>query len=139
MAYKRLIDKFASAYPILGVYLHDSGRIITLNQNPNPKGIIVLRENMNKLIREGTHQIDYQSEKLGLIINDTNTKSQIIIITPADRMDALSKHWKRIRPAVLKSLPVEEIVEEESPLTQMARMASKINELFDEMINNYTD
>jgi hypothetical protein len=49
----------------------------------------------------------------------------------------MSKHWNRIRPAVIKSLPVEEIVEEESPITQMARMASKVNEIFDEIIQHY--
>ena len=105
MAYKKLIDKFASAYPIIGVYLHDSGRIITLTQK-DPRGMLILRENMNKLTREGVFEIDYQNELIGLIINDGTEKSQIIVITPGGKIEALSSHWKRIRPAVLKSLPV---------------------------------
>ena len=137
MAYKSLIDKFAAAYPIYGIYIHDAGRIITLNQK-NPKGLLILRENTNKLNHEGNFTIVYnKNEEIGLIINQTPSKSQILVLTPADKIDTMAKHWSRILPAVLKTLPVEEIVEEESPITQLARIASKINEIFDEITLHY--
>lgn len=136
MAYRRLIDKFTAAYELSGIYLHDSGRIIPLNQK-YPKGLIILRENLNKLSREGISEISYQNEKYGVVITATPGKSFIVLLATFDRITVLNKHWNRILPAILKSLPVEEIVEEESPITQLARLATKINELFDEMIKSF--
>lgn len=137
MSYKSLIDKFAAAYPILGIYIHDAGRIISLNQK-NPKGLMVLRENGNKLFHEGNFTLDSMDDSYGLVISQTPSKSQLVLLVPGDKLESLAKHWSRILPAVLKTLPVEEIVEEESPVTQLARLASQINELFDDMIAYYT-
>ena len=137
MSYKSLIDKFAAAYPIYGIYIHDAGRIITLNQK-NPKGLLVLRENLNKLNHEGNFLLDYGSDSLGLVISQTPSKSQLVLLVPGDKLESLAKHWSRILPAVLKTLPLEEIVEEESPVTQLARVATRINELFDEIISYYS-
>ena len=136
MAYRRLIDKFTAAYDLSGIYLHDSGRIIPLNQK-HPKGLIILRENINKLSREGANEISYQNEKYGIVVTATPSKSFIVLLAALDRITVLNKHWSRILPAILKSLPVEDIVEEESPITQLARLATKINELFDKMIESF--
>ena len=138
MSYKSLIDKFASAYTIFGIYIHDAGRIIALNQK-NPKGLLVLRENSNKLTHEGNFLLDSGSNNYGLVISQTPSKSQLVLLVPGDKLESLAKHWSRILPAVLKTLPLEEIVEEESPMTQMARLASRINELFDEIIAYYSN
>lgn len=137
MSYKSLIDKFAAAYPILGIYIHDAGRIISLNQK-NPKGLMVLRENSNKLFHEGNFTLDSMDDSYGLVISQTPSKSQLVLLVPGDKLESLAKHWSRILPAVLKTLPVEEIVEEESPVTQLARLASQINELFDDIIAYYS-
>ena len=136
MSYKSLIDKFAAAYTIYGIYIHDAGRIISLNQK-NPKGLLVLRENSNKLNHEGNFLLEYGSESLGLVITQTPSKSQLVLLVPGDKLESLAKHWSRVLPAVLKTLPLEEIVEEESPITQVARVSSKINEIFDEIIAFY--
>ena len=137
MSYKSLIDKFAAAYPILGVYIHDAGRIISLNQK-NPRGLINLRENGNKLGHEGNFLLETETENFGLVISQTPSKSQLVLLVPGDKLESLAKHWARILPAVLKTLPIEEIVEEESPTTKLARVASRINELFDEIIAYYS-
>lgn len=137
MSYKSLIDKFAAAYPIYGVYIHDAGRIISLNQK-NPRGLLVLRENGNKLGHEGNFLLETGSENYGLVISQTPSKSQLVLLVPGDKLESLSKHWSRILPAVLKTLPIEEIVEEESPTTKLARTASQISELFDEIIAYYS-
>jgi hypothetical protein len=138
MSYKSLIDKFAAAYPIIGIYIHDAGRIIALNQK-NPRGLLVLRENSNKLSHEGNFLLESETENYGLVITQTPSKSQLVLLIPGDKLESLAKHWSRILPAVLKTLPVEEIVEEESPTTQLARISSRINELFDEIIEHYKD
>ena len=138
MSYKSLIDKFSAAYPIFGIYIHDAGRIISLNQK-NPKGLIVLRENSNKLNHEGNFILESSNDSFGLVISQTPSKSQLVLLVPGDKLESLAKHWSRILPAVLKTLPVEEIVEEESPVTQMARVASQISELFDKIISYYSN
>ncbi len=137
MSYKSLIDKFSAAYPIFGIYIHDAGRLISLNQK-NPKGLLVLRENVNKLNHEGNFMLESTNESYGLVISQTPSKSQLILLVPGDKLDSLAKHWSRILPAILKTLPVEEIVEEESPVTQLARLASQINEAFDQIISYYS-
>lgn len=137
MSYKSLIDKFSAAYPILGIYIHDAGRIIALNQK-NPKGLLILRENSNKLNHEGNFILESSNDSYGLVITQTPSKSQLVLLVPGERLESLSNHWSRILPAVLKTLPLEEIVEEESPVTQLARLASQINELFDQIIAYYS-
>ncbi|MFW9928812.1 MAG: hypothetical protein ACFFD1_05440 [Candidatus Thorarchaeota archaeon] len=132
MSYQQLIDKFSSAYEILGIYLHDAGKIIPLTQK-NPKGLLVVRENIN-IVREGQYEFTYQELTFGALINKISDKTDIIVLTKHDKTDLIAKQWKRILPAVIKSLPVSEIVEEESPTTQIARISSNINNLLDEMI-----
>ena len=135
MAYRNLIDKFVNAYDVLGIYLHDSGKIIPLVQK-NPKGLLVIRENV-KIVREGTYNFTFQNLIFGAIINEVSEKTEIITLTKHDKLDLIAKQWKRVLPAILKTLPVGEIIEEESPTTQIARISSTINTLFDEMINHY--
>ena len=135
MSFKNLINKFINAYDVLGIYLHDSGKIIPLAQK-NPKGLLVIRENV-KIVREGTYDFTYQKLVFGAIINNVSQKTQIIVLTKHDKLDLINKQWKRVLPAIVKSLPVGEIIEEESPTTQIARISTTINNLFDEMINYY--
>lgn len=137
MAYKSIIDKFINAYDVLGIYLHDSGKIIPLAQK-NPKGLLVIRENV-KIVREGTYDFTYQKLIFGAIINNASDKTQIIVLTIHEKLDLISKQWKRVLPAVIKSLPIGEIIEEESPTTQIARITTTINNLFDEMIMFYSN
>ncbi|MHA2364772.1 MAG: hypothetical protein ACXAC7_12530, partial [Candidatus Hodarchaeales archaeon] len=122
MAYRRLIDKFTAAYDLLGIFLHDSGRIIPLTQK-DPRGLVILRENQNKLSQKGNQELSYQGSIYGAIISETTSKAQLILLAVNDRIPVLKKHWSRILPAVLKTLPVDEIVEEESPVTKLARVA----------------
>lgn len=136
MAYKNIIDKFINAYDVLGIYLHDSGKIIPLAQK-NPKGLLVIRENV-RIVREGTYDFSYQNRVFGAIIAKVSEKTQIIVLTIHDKLDLISKQWKRVLPAISKSLPVGEIIEEESPTTQIARISTTINTLFDEMITFYS-
>lgn len=138
MAYQRLIDKFAAAYDLYGIYLYDSGRLIALNQK-EPAGLIILRENQHKLTQNGAQTIDYQNKEFGIIINKTSGNPKIVLLSALDRIPVLAKHWKRVLPAILKSIPLEEIVEEKSPVTHLARIASQIGELFDEMIGLYSN
>lgn len=98
---------------------------------------MVLRENLHKLSREGTHELTFQGDSFGAIINQTKTRPQIILMVSFDKVEVMHRHWKRILPAVLKALPVEEIVEEESPVTQIARMASQIHQMLDDMVEHY--
>jgi hypothetical protein len=135
MAHRNIIDKFINAYDVLGIYLHDSGKIIPLTQK-NPKGLLVIRENV-KIVREGTYDFTYQKLIFGAIINNVSEKTQIIVLTIHDKLELITKQWKRVLPAVIKSLPVGEIIEEESPTTQIARITTTINNLFDEMIIFY--
>ncbi|MHA1989959.1 MAG: hypothetical protein ACW981_00350 [Candidatus Hodarchaeales archaeon] len=135
MAYKNIIDKFINAYDVLGIYLHDSGKIIPLAQK-NPKGLLVIRENV-RIVREGTYDFTYQNLVFGAIVANISEKTQIIVLTIHDKLDLISKQWKRVLPAIIKSLPVGEIIEEESPTTQIARISTTINTLFDEMITFY--
>lgn len=136
MAYRNVIDKFVNAYEVLGIYLHDSGKIIPITQK-NPKGLLVIRENI-KIVREGLYTFTFQNLMFGAIINNASEKTQILVLTKHDKMDLIAKQWKRVLPAVLKTLPVGEIIEEESPTTQIARISSTISALFDEMINYYS-
>ena len=136
MAHRNIIDKFINAYDVLGIYLHDSGKIIPLAQK-NPKGLLVIRENV-RIVREGTYDFTYQKLVFGAIINHASEKTQIIVLTIHDKLDLITKQWKRVLPAVIKSLPIGEIIEEESPTTQIARITTTINNLFDEMITFYS-
>ncbi len=99
---------------------------------------MILRENNNKLFHEGNFILESSDGNYGLVISQTPSKSQLVLLVPSDKLESLAKHWSRILPAVLKTLPVEEIVEEESPVTQLARIASQINELFDDIIAYYS-
>ncbi|HKZ40987.1 MAG TPA: hypothetical protein VJ044_08495 [Candidatus Hodarchaeales archaeon] len=132
MSHKVIVEKFASAYDVVGVFLEDAGRIIPLTQK-NPKGLLVIRENLNK-IKDGMQEMDYEGIRFGAIVNQVNEKTRIVLLARDDKIKTVAKHWERILPAVLKALPVSEIVEEESPITQIARITSQIGILLDEMI-----
>ena len=70
--------------------------------------MIILRENQHKLTRDGSQTIDYQSKKFGIITKKTSGNPRIILLAAEDRIPVLSKHWKRVLPAILKSIPLED-------------------------------
>lgn len=134
MSYRNIIDNFIAAYDgTIGIYLHDAGQIIPLIQK-NPKGLLVIRQNLHVLKEAGEPTLTYGEVVFGAMVTSASDKTQIILLVKDDKYTNVSKQWKRVLPALLKVLPISEIVAEESPSTKIARITTNINQLLDQII-----
>ena len=139
MSYRSIIDNFSVTYDgIIGIYLHDAGQIIPLVQR-NPKGLIIIRQNLQALKETGEPSLTYSDLTFGAMVSSASDKTQIILLVTDDKYVNVSKQWKRVLPALLKVLPISEIVAEESPSTKIARIITSINEILDEIILSITN
>ncbi|MFX1534772.1 MAG: hypothetical protein ACFFDI_11165 [Promethearchaeota archaeon] len=134
MSYEKILSRFAEGFPILGVYLHDAGRILILAQN-DQKGKDVLRKHLSEL-ESGIKEFNLDDEIFGAVIHDTDKLGvHIIIVVGLKDLRAVEKAWNRIRPVLMKELPLEEIISEAAIETMINRIVEKIESDLADMQN----
>ncbi|MFX1252132.1 MAG: hypothetical protein ACFFCZ_11050 [Promethearchaeota archaeon] len=134
MSYEKILSRFAEGFPILGVYLHDAGRILILVQN-DQKGRDVLRKHLSEL-EAGMKEFNLDDEIFGAIIHDTDKLGvHIILVVGLKDLKTVEPAWNRIQPVLMKQLPLEDIISEAAIETQINRIIEKIENDIADMQN----
>ena len=135
MSYDDLISKFIDGFGVIGVYLGKGGTVLELGQGKSdPRGLIIIRRHFSDIIAEGEFNIE--EEKVGIISNNLENDSHLLVIVEVEKLADISKHWKRFFPTISKKINVEEIISSESKESKVIQAIEAIERNFDTILRN---
>ncbi len=124
----KLVTKFVQGFPVCGIYLHKSGRIIPLEEK-DPQGLLVLRKHISEL-KKGILDLLLDNTEFTAAIEPITEGVEIALVAEAKSFQMVANHWKRQKKFIIKSIPTQRIVADESLETRILKVIEDIDEHF---------
>ncbi|NHJ00896.1 MAG: hypothetical protein EAX86_02085 [Candidatus Heimdallarchaeota archaeon] len=124
MSLKQILEKFAEAFSVKGIFLQTPTELFPIIQERADTLLILKRKG---ILPAGITEITIGEHKLGVIVEVLHAETKLILMADSKNIEEIRPHWKRFLPAVEKGMDINEFIQQESIETKLLNALDDIH------------
>ncbi|MHA1971811.1 MAG: hypothetical protein ACTSW1_02390 [Candidatus Hodarchaeales archaeon] len=123
MTLRDLLEKFASGFTVIGIFIQTQQELIPIVQQ-SPELLLVLKRHPN--LTPGSITLKFEDKEIGVLVDTLDDEVKILILASPIHIQEISAHLKRFLPIIRKQMNINEFLNKESVETRLVNRLEDI-------------